>query len=219
MEGGFQIVSTTQLPENNPVPSCHASPDASCICSSNYLFDCSADARVDPNEYLNLEGCTFRSPENVPIVVEAFVTESASYDYFTINGVKYGGTNAPVNVEPVGDFTWTSDYSVPSPAGSFACRRRRRRRCLLAVHISTSHAAAVAAAVAPPKAAAVTAAHSKLTPYMLRRRATTQAVERHASPHRECHYQPDLSANVRCTQPDVEHVCLDTTQPVQRRCV
>ena len=51
-----------------------------------------------------------------------FETESASYDYLTIQGIKYGGTTPPGNIVLAAgeDFTWTSDVDT-NKAGFTLC--------------------------------------------------------------------------------------------------
>ena len=64
----------------------------------------------------NNERCTFRA--NVPMLLRAteFSTERY-FDYVTIAGVRYSGTNGPSDVRLMGGetFTWRTDSSVTYP--------------------------------------------------------------------------------------------------------
>jgi len=75
-------------------------------------YQCVTDG---PDRYGNNEQATITVRRNGAINSEgAFNTEDARYDFLAIGGIRYGGSNAPMNVEVNwGDsFTWTSDSAV-----------------------------------------------------------------------------------------------------------
>jgi len=73
--------------------------DGNCIQSKNH-----------PSSYGNNEACTI-SAWNVAVTVEAFDTESG-YDYLTVGGSRYSGSNGPASGTYSGTIRWASDYSV-----------------------------------------------------------------------------------------------------------
>merc|ERR1719414_2348554 len=71
-----------------------------CVQSSNH-----------PGNYGNNQQCNVVLYGDVSISVEAFSTE-ARYDYLTIGGARYSGTNGPSSGVYSGVIAWSSDYSV-----------------------------------------------------------------------------------------------------------
>jgi len=77
---------------------CQVSGD--CISSNNH-----------PSNYGNGESCSIRLAGSVSISVQAFNTESG-YDFLTVGGTRYSGSNGPSSGSYTGEITWESDYSV-----------------------------------------------------------------------------------------------------------
>merc|ERR1719330_698112 len=82
--------------------------DGACVQSNNH-----------PSNYGNNEQCTL-TVNAVPLEVEAFSTESR-YDFLTVGGSSYSGTNGPPSGTYSGSITWSSDYSVVN-SGWRLCR-------------------------------------------------------------------------------------------------
>ena len=67
----------------------------------------------EPN-YENDQKCTITNPPAVPISVETFAVEGAykgkCYDFLTVNGARYCGTEGPEGIVPDGSpIEWISD--------------------------------------------------------------------------------------------------------------
>lgn len=78
-----------------------------------------------PANYTNLAACTVTATVANGVnhlSFSAFSTESVSYDYITLNTVRYGGTSTPpgTTLRDGATFTWTTDSSVVS-SGWKAC--------------------------------------------------------------------------------------------------
>ena len=66
------------------------------------------------SNYENLKACTITNPLAVPISVETFAVEGAykgkCYDFLTVNGALYCGTEGPEGIVPDGSpIEWISD--------------------------------------------------------------------------------------------------------------
>ena len=67
------------------------------------------------SKYENLKACTITNPSAVPISVETFAVEGAykgrCYDFLTVNGARYCGTEGPEGIVPDGSsiIEWLSD--------------------------------------------------------------------------------------------------------------
>jgi len=79
---------------------CSLTDGGSCATSSNY-----------PGDYGSDEECTIKGVPPAGLEVVAFdVEDYCSYDYITVNGVKYCGTSGPQGVVPEdGVIEWKSD--------------------------------------------------------------------------------------------------------------
>ena len=69
------------------------------------------------SNYENLKACTITNPPAVPISVETFAVEGAykgtCYDFLTVNGARYCGTEGPEGIVPAGSpIEWLSDDSL-----------------------------------------------------------------------------------------------------------
>jgi len=82
--------------------SCHTNSDRSCFYSPSY-----------PNNYGNSQTCSITVSQNTELDPQAFNTESG-YDWLTVNGARYMGTNAPtgVYVSAGSTISWRTDGSV-----------------------------------------------------------------------------------------------------------
>ena len=108
---GWQICGEARLP---PHPtgvanafsvssgSCHTNSDGSCFYSPSY-----------PNNYGNSQTCSITVNANTELDPQAFNTESG-YDWLTVNGARYMGSNAPtgVYVSAGSTISWRTDGSV-----------------------------------------------------------------------------------------------------------
>ena len=66
------------------------------------------------SKYENLKACNITNPSAVPISVETFAVEGAykgrCYDFLTVNGARYCGTEGPEGIVPDGSpIGWISD--------------------------------------------------------------------------------------------------------------
>jgi len=103
-----ELLSPTPNPAPTPPPAsgswvvtgsgCELNGD--CISSSNH-----------PANYGNGEQCSIQLNGAIPISVQAFDTET-NYDYLTVGGVRYSGTNSPQSGSYTGVISWSSDSSV-----------------------------------------------------------------------------------------------------------
>ena len=95
---------------------CEVDPaDERCVQSINY----------DESDYENNQKCTITNPPAVPISVEAFAVEDAPkgvcYDFLTVNGARYCGTEGPESIVPDGSpIEWLSD-KIDTAAGWKLC--------------------------------------------------------------------------------------------------
>merc|ERR1719277_1720104 len=71
-----------------------------CISSNNH-----------PSSYGNSEQCTVSMAGDLALSVQAFSTESG-YDFLTMGGSRYSGSNGPASGTYSGSIAWSSDYSV-----------------------------------------------------------------------------------------------------------
>ena len=80
---------------------------SSCVQSTGY---------GDRTDYFNNEACTITTPPAIRISVTSFAVEpdpSCAYDYLTVNGVKYCGSDSPDGVVTDGSspIVWRTDSS------------------------------------------------------------------------------------------------------------
>ena len=73
-------------------------------------FDCITDG---PDSYGNIERCTVEVMMDQTLVAVQYDVEDG-YDYMTISGTQYTGTNGPAGVIPTTTIEWTSDHMVPA---------------------------------------------------------------------------------------------------------
>jgi len=83
--------------------------DGSCITSNNH-----------PSNYGNSEECTVELSGAVALTTEAFNVESR-YDFLTLGGVSYDGTDGPPSGSYTGTIVWRTDSSV-TKSGWRLCR-------------------------------------------------------------------------------------------------
>jgi len=80
-----------------------------CVSSNNY-----------PSDYSNNENCGVELFGDIPLVFEAFNTES-SYDFLRVGGGSYAGTSGPASASYTGTLSWSTDGSVTNSGWKF-CR-------------------------------------------------------------------------------------------------
>jgi len=83
--------------------------DSNCVQSKNH-----------PGNYGNNEACSIELSGSVSVTVEEFSTESG-YDFLTVGGRRYSGSNGPASGSYTGSINWESDYSV-TKSGWRLCR-------------------------------------------------------------------------------------------------
>jgi len=83
--------------------------DGNCIQSNNH-----------PSNYGNNEQCTINLYGDIPLAFDAFATENR-YDFLTVGGAAYSGSNAPPNGAYSGTISWSTDSSVAQSGWKF-CR-------------------------------------------------------------------------------------------------
>ena len=71
--------------------------------------------KIGASQYENNQKCTITNPPAVPISVKTFAVEGThegkcSFDYLTVNGARYCGTEGPEGIVPDGSpIEWISD--------------------------------------------------------------------------------------------------------------
>jgi len=95
----------TPAPTPAPPPGTWSVTGTGCTMSDNCI-----QSKNHPGNYGNNEACSIKAQE-VAITVEAFNTESR-YDFLTMGGTAYDGTDGPSSGTYTGDISWATDGSV-----------------------------------------------------------------------------------------------------------
>jgi hypothetical protein len=125
-----------------PAPAPAPAPTGWSVLSGSCSIDNDGCARSPnyPNSYPNNENCEIDAgQDSLPIHVWQFNTEFG-FDFLTVNGVQYHGSNGPIEISATGTILWEADYvvtnagwklcpnGVPSPPPPLSAPPSSRRR-------------------------------------------------------------------------------------------